>query len=457
MFIKKIGSSLLVLVFAWLLPVASQAQDLDPVLQNLIQRGIEKSHELNSKQFEAQQAVIDQKLARSVFLPKITLNGNFTRLDSDLSFDENTQQLLTGTQKLLIKEAAGIPFNSEFPAGIPVQPVPAIQENNILKSSVDLDWTLFSGFQASNALKASKHKEASINFAALALEDKIALKIIETYDRLGLVMGSAKVLETSEDYLDQQERFVKKAIENGLATPIERKKIELARQQLIARQLEFDQNRTILIEMLHMLTGESKNSLNAISPKLNPMGLSSVEGSVKRAEIKALEEAETASMYKAKMERNNFIPKLAVKGHYELLEDDLSLLDPKWYVGVGIKWNIFDGNKSRLEARKSQLEADKYREQREDAEEKIALSLIKAQQNLEASRQNTRIVQKEIELARETYELTNKQYRNDLASVNDVLDALKDLEKAEFKLQNSYFNERRAMTELLHARGILKY
>ncbi|GAA4318325.1 TolC family protein [Pontixanthobacter gangjinensis] len=457
MHIKKVGGSLLLLALAWLTPVSSNAQDLDPVLRNLIEKGIDKSHELNNKEFEAQQAVIDQKLARAVFLPKITLNGNYTRLDSDISFDEDTQQLLTGTQKLIIKEAAGIPFNSEFPAGVPVQPIPAIQESNILKSSVDLDWTLFSGFQASNALKASKHKEASINYAALAMEDKIALKIIETYDQLALVNASAEVLETTEDYLEQQEKFVQKAIENGLATPIERKKVELALQQLIARQLEFEQNRTILIELLHMLTGEQKNVLSAINPQLGSMGISETEQAEKRDEIKALEEAETASLYKAKMQRNNFIPKIALKGHYELLEDDLSLLDPKWYVGVGIRWNVFDGNKSRLEAKKSQLEAEKYREQREDAEEKIALSMIKAQQNLEASQQNTRIVQKEIELAMETYELTDKQYRNDLAPINDVLDALRDLEKAEFKLQDSYFQERRAKTELLHAQGKLNY
>ena len=46
---------------------------------------------------------------------------------------------------------------------------------------------------------------------------------------------------------------------------------------------------------------------------------------------------------------------------------------------------------------------------------------------------------------------------NNLTSINDVLDALNDLEKASFKLQNSFYNERRAITNLLHAKGILKY
>ena len=157
------------------------------------------------------------------------------------------------------------------------------------------------------------------------------------------------------------------------------------------------------------------------------------------------------------MQKSNFIPKLALKGHYEFIEDDLSLLDPKWFVGVGIKWNVFDGNQSRLKSKKSIIESKKYREQIEDANELIALNIIKTELSYESSLQNTKIVQKETELASDTYDMINKQYKNDLATISDVLDALKDLEKANFKLQESFFNQRRTITELLHAKGVLKY
>ena len=53
-----------------------------------------------------------------------------------------------------------------FPKIFRLQQAPNLQDKNILKSSVDLDWVLFSGFEATNALKAGKHKEASLNYAA---------------------------------------------------------------------------------------------------------------------------------------------------------------------------------------------------------------------------------------------------------------------------------------------------
>lgn len=454
--INSLKITILCVLFAGMAPFTTIAQQIDPSLEILIQKGLEKSRSININQLNAEQAQIDQKLAKSVFLPKITFNGSYTRLNDDITFDEDTQNLLMATQRLLIKEAVGIPFNGPFPENIPLQEGNNLQNKNILKSSVDVDWVLFSGFEASNALKAAKHKEASLNYAGMAEKDRIVVNIIETYDKLALVNASEQVLSASEDYLRDQEHFVKKAIENGLATPISRKRIELAQQQLAARQLEYRHNKTLLIEVLNQLTGEKKEILETLEPGLTL--LSPIETTPeKRNEIKALEEAEKATTYKAKMERNNIIPKVAIKGHYEFLEDDLSLFDPQWYAAVGVKWNLFDGGQSRLKSLKSKLEAEKYRERIGEAEELIALSIVKAELSYEASLQNSRIAQKEIELAEATFELVNKQHKNDLASITEVLDALKDLERANFQLQESYFSQRRAVTTLLHSKGLLNY
>lgn len=455
--LNKVILTTFLTIMALALPSVITAQQLDPVLQDLIHKGINKSHHLNSNRIDAEQAQVDQQMAKSVFLPKITLNGSFVRLDDDLTLDEDTQNLLIATQKLVIKDAVGLPFNSPFPDNIPLEAVPNLQNKNILKSSVDLDWVLFSGFEASNALKASQHKESSLNYVGLAEKDKIALKIIEAYDKLALVKASKKVLITSEKYLNEQIFYVNKAIENGLTTPLSRKKLELAQQQLASKQLEFDHNNILLIEVLHQLTGETKANLKLLEPQLQAFSTDGISNTEKRNEVKALEEAEKATLYQAKMEKSNFIPKVAVKGHYEFIENDLSLLDPKWFIGAGIKWNIFDGNNSKLKSKKAILESEKYRDKIEDAEEMIALSIVKAELTYQSALQNTKIVQKEIELANDTYEMVDKQYRNNLASINDVLDALNDVEKSNFKLQESYFNERRAVAEMLHAKGVLTY
>ena len=125
--INKSRLSILLIAFAWFVPSISIAQQLDPVLKELINKGLDKSHSVNINNFDVEQAKVDQKLSKSVFLPKVTLNGSYTRLDDAITFNDDTQNLLAATQKLLIKEAAGIPFNNPFPESISLEAIPNLQ------------------------------------------------------------------------------------------------------------------------------------------------------------------------------------------------------------------------------------------------------------------------------------------------------------------------------------------
>src|SRR5690554_8022242 len=111
------------------------------------------------------------------------------------------------------------------------------------------------------------------------------MQIIQVYDQLALVYASEKVLTTTERYLKEQETFVKRAIESGLATPIERKRIELAQQQLEGKRLDFHHNKTLLVEQLNQLTGEDKEQLRLMVPQLQSIGIDKMmEGEKRRSE-----------------------------------------------------------------------------------------------------------------------------------------------------------------------------
>ena len=62
------------------------AQELDSVLKNLINKGLEKNHSINIHNLNSEQSKVDQKLAKAIFLPKISFNSSFTRLDNDITF-----------------------------------------------------------------------------------------------------------------------------------------------------------------------------------------------------------------------------------------------------------------------------------------------------------------------------------------------------------------------------------
>ncbi len=431
------------------------AQQFDPALQKLVKSAYEKNDTIRLNNIRIQQAQIDERITRNNYLPKLTANATYTRLNDDIIFPPDMQSLLLGTQRLLIKEGAGLPFNSTLPPSVSLTPVPPIQEKNIFKITGNTQWLLFSGFKVENGIKAFRHQQNALSYGTQKQQARLLLEIADLYDKLALLYASDSVIRSSDALLDRQQRYVEGAIKNGLATPIERKKIELARQKLQLRIVENEGNRLTLLERLHQLTGEEFDFLNGLRPILLPMILENDTLVQERSEIRSLDEAILASKFKEKAERSEYIPKLAAFAQYEFRKQDLSLLDPRWYAGLRLQWNIFDGFATRDNARRIALERQAYEVQKESVQDLIQLGKAKAQHELKTANQRISMLNAQIALSADSYEFVAKQYNNGLTTMTELLNALNDLEKARFDIQQAYYDQRRSSMQLLDVNGTL--
>jgi outer membrane protein TolC len=255
--------------------------------------------------------------------------------------------------------------------------------------------------------------------------------------------------------LNEQQRFVLTAIKNGLATPLDRKKIELAVQKLELKRAENESNRIVLVEKLQQLTGEDYTVLHKLHPVLQPLLLITDSEQKERPEILSLDEAITATRFKEKAELGEYLPKLVAFGQYEFREKDLSILDPKWYAGLRLQWNLFDGFTARNNARKVVLERKSYEVQKQAAQDLLQLGRAKARQEWRMANQRVKMVQAREALAAETLDFVTKQYRNGLTTLTEFLTALVELEQAGGELQQAYYDQRRAGLQLLDANGTL--
>lgn len=433
----------------------SQAQEQVSELQGLIEAAFQKSAAIKINNFSIAQTQIDRKLATYTFLPKFTLNASYTRLNDDVTFDDNLISLLKGTEKLLIKEAIGVAFNTSLPDGTPTSEIPLLLDKNVLKASLGMEWVLFSGFKVFNAIKATKHKEKAQEYAGLTSKTAVVMAVSDAYYKLALVQASKKVLQSSENYLNIQNKFVTAAIKNGLAIPIDRQKITLAKHRLDVKKLDISNKEQLLVELLHQLTNTPVKKIAQLQPQLINLRDDQQLITKKRSEVLALEEVIIATEYQRKIERNDFIPKIAAKGHYEFIEDDLSLLDPQWYLGVGVKWSVFDGFTSKNKAKKIGYKKLKYEAQLTEATELIHLNETKATLSLNTIQQKIVMIRQEVILAEKLYHFVNKQYKNGLTSITDVMDALNDVEKSNFNLQTAFYEQQIAGLKLRQAKGLI--
>lgn len=446
-----------ILLFFTLLSSQLQAQHVNETLKQLIQKGFEKSYDEQINKQQSLQISLDRQSAKNVFLPHISGNIAYTHLNDDLRLSPDFENLLLGSEKLLIKEHLNIPFNTPLPASVPVKPIAPIQEQNLFTISGNAQWVLFSGGKVHYGLKALQHQQNAIDYMSEKEKTKIALEITDLYDKLALLIASGNVLKASENYLIQQKKFVETAIINGLATPLERQKIELAQQRLATRQLELTNNKQLLLEKMQQLTNEDLQTLQSLQPVLSAIMLDTAIASQQRAEIKMLDEAIAATNYKYKMELTEYVPKVAAIGHYEFRKQAFTMPSavPTWFVGVGMQWNMFDGFAARNKARKAQADKNMYALQKAEAEELISLSNTKATLELKMSYQKIQMIKQQVELSEKNLFLSDKQFKNGLTNITEYLNSVMDVEKSNFDLHNAYYDQRRAVFALLEAKGVL--
>ncbi len=446
---------LLTILWSWSQPVLSQS--FDPILKKLIVKAIDKNHDIKIDEYKIKQTQIDRQKAYKTFLPHLSLNASYTHLNDDIILDPQLQLLLLGTEKLLIKEQLGIPFNAALPPNIPVSDIPPITNQNLLKSSADIHWVIFSGFEASYAIKATKHKEKALTYAKkIALKNTIK-EVANTYDQLALLEASEKVLKAAQKQLNLQEKKAKSALKNGLAIQLDLKRIALARQNLNIKRNDLQRQKVLLQTKLIQLTGENMPVIKALHPDLKPLLLpeSIIDKTIKPIEISSLEEAVKAKNYQQKMSYSKYIPKIAIKGHYELTDKDLSMLDPKWYVAIGAKWQLFDGLKAYDNARKTKLEAKIYQEKIVQTRDLLNLATKNAKLNYEIGLKEIDMQHQAVDLAKSTYDMVSKQYKNGLTDITKVLTALTNWQTANFNLQKAYYQQRQAAIELLYRKDLL--
>lgn len=432
-----------------------QAQYFNEETKRLYQAAVDNNDSLQLFNIKKEQAGIDIQSARYNFLPKINFGATYTHLNDEIVFPQNLQTLLNGTQKLLIKEAKGVPFHTPLPAGVPLQPVPPIQKQDFLKTTVQGQWLLFSGLKVSNGVKALQHQQKAIDHLAEKQRTKLWLDVSEAYDKLALAHESDAILRSSEEVLQQQIKFVNAAIANGLATPLDRKKVELAQQRLEIKKLENKTAKKLLAQKLQQLTGLPLEQVATLQPRLVPALFDPATPQAERPEIRALNESLEARRYKEKAELAEYVPKLAAFGQYELRRKDLSILEPQWAVGLKLQWNLFDGLAARNNARKERLERQSLTVQKKAAGDQLALAYNKTKQDYELATDKVALKSKEVALAEDSYAFVAKQFSNGLTTITEVLNALADRERARFEQTQALYEQRRAALQAADWSGTL--
>ncbi len=171
-----------------------------------------------------------------------------------------------------------------------------------------------------------------------------------------------------------------------------------------------------------------------------------------REELDSLASAASAYRSRAESARASTKPQLAVTGGYMALQNEFLNREDFWMVGVGVRWNLFDGGNSRQKANALSFRSQALMQQRNDLRSMIELQVRQAWLRLNETRKRRELTQRAVEQAEENLRVVRDRYRNGEGTNTEVLDAemLRSLSHSNY--DNADFDAKLALYEL--ARGV---
>lgn len=430
------------LVVALVAPIAVQAQEEGALSRReVVELSLAHSYAIKNNTLEVQKVNRDRQKTWQTFLPTVTLNGSYTHLNDDISMSVPPISL-------------ALPGLGTLPP-ITLNPI-TLQKQDILKTDVTAQMVLFTGLKVTYGLQALRHQSKAIEALNQKNKADVFSEAITTYDRLAVISQSEKVLEESEARLKKEAEFAEKALKQGLITPYDQSKIEIARQELEAKKMELQTARQLTLSKLSQLTGKSAISFQNILPSLNvwvPDNLPADQ--YQNPQLLALEEASKAQQSKHRMTMSGYLPVVYAFGKKEMITEDLSALDPEWAVGVGLKWNLFDGLQTYRDRQKAALDEAMAHNNYSSAEELLALKLEKTRQEYELAAQLIKVAVQKKATASKGLEIATRQYQNGLGSITERLAAETDFQNAALDLIQATYRQRMAAMALLETSGKL--
>jgi outer membrane protein len=174
-----------------------------------------------------------------------------------------------------------------------------------------------------------------------------------------------------------------------------------------------------------------------------------------RDELKGLDANAAELAARSEATRAQARPQLSASGGYTALENAFLDRQEFWTIGIGVRWNLFDGGKTRHAADALNLQARAATEEHANLATSIELEVRSAWLNTRETARRVEVTQAAIMQAEENLRVVSSRYRNGEGTNTEVLDAeaLRSLSRSNF--DNARYDAALARFRLARAIGAL--
>lgn len=423
-------------------------------------------------------------MGRICFVSIIIISGLFTQISSTepLSFTEavakmegNNPALASAEEEVQQKEeelksAKGLRYPKgelelrqtflDSPIEISIDPIPfsyEVQEKQFTKGQIKLSLPVYAGGRISAANEVSKYRKTEAIAQKEWTRYQLLTELAQRYYGLVLAKQNHKVQALKRALMEKHVDRAERLFREGIIAKVEllHAQVELAK----AKQEETSALRdiSIILEGLNNLLFENKswepNSELFVLNDEPPVdtfkaGLSETHPAISIISSK-VEQANAG----VKAEKGANRPTVYLFGMHEIFEDDLTLLDPSWAVGIGLNYTFFDGFQGKHKTASAKALVRKAEYMRLKIKKDLESLVVKRYEEMKKAREQWESFDTTLQLTAENLRVRTKAFEEGVSTSIEVVDAVYQHSRAQLGRLKSAYDYDVALFQLLEASG----
>ena len=326
-------------------------------------------------------------------------------------------------------------FNGTAPAPNPtdLDPFLAHQPNdlnnpgstNFFQTKLEYTLPIYVGGKISGYTDISRSME---KMQQLETDKTVNAKIYQTrkafYD-MALLETAIKNLSTINENIAKLEETTQFMIDEGYAKRIDLLEVQAKRSNVERNLNEMYANETLLYSYLSFLLNREIKQIAVPTSELQQTTLSTEEILDRNIDIKQAKTGLEIRQDMVDVSQSGYLPMIGLKANVQSSAidlDDYDMIDNGSYMaGVQLKWNLFSGGSDSNKVQEAKINELKTQAQVELAKKGIALQVDKIRTEIESFDYEIESLSKELEFATEIYKNYEERYREQLASMNDLI------------------------------------
>ena len=459
---KKVTLVMLALTAVMQLPAQEQGRTLS--LEEALEMTLSDNPAIRAAEFNRRAAQQERRAAIGLRMPQIGITGSYAYLGKDIEIDLNNM-------KAPVQNLAGQILQSGM---IPSDYIPSISQ--MLSGAMAASWALplqdrslgfvggdvtvplWMGGKINAANRAARINEQTTRSQGIQQRNALVSELVERYYGLAL---ARQVVVVRQQVVDGVRKHLEDAAAleaQGMISRSEKLYVEFKMSEA-ERDLQNAQSQVETIAAaLNSTIGQTDNyqpvTAMFILERIEPLDHFRTLAAERNPLLDQVDQKRRLAYEGVRAQRSSFLPQVVAMGGMSFYDYQVSKVLPRWAVGVGVNFKLFDGLNREYKYSAAKQTVRRVEALQDKAGNDISVLVEKLYNQMENYRTQMASIEASLAFAEEYLKTKNAAFLEGMSSSTDLIDAELNLAKVKTERIEAAYRYDVSLAQLLEAAGI---